>query len=267
MGLFDGLNGMLGMNNNFQAQNPYAPNALSDALAKSNQVYQQQETLAQALQARAAGQGPNPALEQLHQTTDQNAQAAAGLLASQRGLNPALAARMAAQAQTTANQTAGGQAATLAAGQQISGQDQLAGLYGTMGNQTLGQQGTVATANLGAQKINADVAGQNATAAQKTGGGILNGIGAVGAMFGLADGGTVPGRANVPGDSPTNDTVSAKLSPGEIVIPRSHADNAKDAKDFIDALMSKKKANAVPGGFGKVLEAHRALTQALQAVK
>lgn len=34
-------------------------------------------------------------------------------------------------------------------------------------------------------------------------------------------GGPVPGHAMVPGDSPTNDTQLAKLSPGEIVLPRS----------------------------------------------
>lgn len=37
------------------------------------------------------------------------------------------------------------------------------------------------------------------------------------------NGGHVQGQANVPGDSPENDTVDAKLSPGEIVVPRSLA--------------------------------------------
>lgn len=35
------------------------------------------------------------------------------------------------------------------------------------------------------------------------------------------EGGKVPGKAKVKGDSPANDTVDAKLSPGELVIPRS----------------------------------------------
>lgn len=35
------------------------------------------------------------------------------------------------------------------------------------------------------------------------------------------DGGVVDGTAQVPGDSPMNDTVDARLSPGELVIPRS----------------------------------------------
>lgn len=36
----------------------------------------------------------------------------------------------------------------------------------------------------------------------------------------LTGGGTVPGKANVPGDSVRNDTVKARLSPGEAVLPR-----------------------------------------------
>lgn len=46
-------------------------------------------------------------------------------------------------------------------------------------------------------------------------------------------GGQVPGRAMVPGDSQQNDTVDAKLSPGEIVIPRSKANNPDAAREFV----------------------------------
>lgn len=41
----------------------------------------------------------------------------------------------------------------------------------------------------------------------------------------FSKGGMVPGKAPVKGDSPSNDTVHAKLSPGEIVIPRSLTQN------------------------------------------
>ena len=37
----------------------------------------------------------------------------------------------------------------------------------------------------------------------------------------MKSGGPVPGQAQVPGDSPMNDTVHARLSPGEVVVPRS----------------------------------------------
>lgn len=46
-------------------------------------------------------------------------------------------------------------------------------------------------------------------------------------------GGAVPGRAKVAGDSEQNDTVDAKLSPGEIVIPRSKANDPDAAREFV----------------------------------
>lgn len=42
-------------------------------------------------------------------------------------------------------------------------------------------------------------------------------------VLAMLKGGVVPGKAKVKGDSPKNDTVHAKLSPGEMVIPRSIA--------------------------------------------
>lgn len=290
LGLFSG-----GDDNKYQATNPYDSSTLSTALSNNNQVYGQQQTLAQALLAQAQGQGPNPALLQLHQTTDQNAQAAAGLLASQRGLNPALAARMAAEAQTTANQTAGGQAAVLGAQQQLAAQGELGGLYGQMGSQQLQQQQLYNNAQANVDKLNSGVSEQNSKQNTATDnammGGMMNGAGAVlghslnspsttstnqqigGTNAGsltpktmmAAHGAIVPGQAQVAGDSKKNDTVKAMLSPGEIVIPRSHAQNAQAAKEFIDHLMkSKSKKASSEAGFGKVLEAHRNLQAALQ---
>jgi hypothetical protein len=55
-------------------------------------------------------------------------------------------------------------------------------------------------------------------------------------IINMLKGGQVPGKAKVSGDSPKNDTVSAKLSPGECVIPRSvmmHADAPKHAADYV----------------------------------
>lgn len=58
-----------------------------------------------------------------------------------------------------------------------------------------------------------------------------------------AHGGMVPGEPIVPGDHPVNDIVDAKLSPDEIVIPKSitEAPNAPDrAAGYIQALLSLK---------------------------
>lgn len=63
----------------------------------------------------------------------------------------------------------------------------------------------------------------------------------------MKQGGHVPGQARVKGDSLKNDTVDAKLSPGEIVIPRTVAQhpNAPDmAAKFVAAIKAKNKMRA-----------------------
>ncbi len=56
----------------------------------------------------------------------------------------------------------------------------------------------------------------------------------------MKHGGSVPGHAEVSGDSPKNDTVSAKLSPGEVVVPRSAM---QDDAEF-EAFMAKFRPSA-----------------------
>lgn len=61
---------------------------------------------------------------------------------------------------------------------------------------------------------------------------------------GMKEGGKVPGEASVNGDSYSNDTVPAMLSPGEVVIPRhvmQSDDPVKGAAEFVKQVMSKKK--------------------------
>lgn len=60
----------------------------------------------------------------------------------------------------------------------------------------------------------------------------------------LARGSEVPGKAKYRGDTRSNDTVPAMLSPGEIVLPRSVAqspDAPDKAKRFVEAIKTKKK--------------------------
>jgi hypothetical protein len=59
--------------------------------------------------------------------------------------------------------------------------------------------------------------------------------------FAAARGGVVPGRAPMPGDHPANDVVHARLSPGEVVVPRSAAANPVSLAQFVANLP---KANA-----------------------
>ena len=56
----------------------------------------------------------------------------------------------------------------------------------------------------------------------------------------MAYGGEVDGEPKVKGDHPVNDTVPAKLSPGEIVVPRSAAKDEEALKSFVKSLKLEK---------------------------
>lgn len=63
-----------------------------------------------------------------------------------------------------------------------------------------------------------------------------------------ADGGMVeevPGEPNVPGDSTQNDTVPAMLSPGELVVPRTQADDVEDMMKTLPRTQQKPSVEAV----------------------
>lgn len=57
------------------------------------------------------------------------------------------------------------------------------------------------------------------------------------AMAFASKGGKVGGQARVKGDSPNNDIVNAKLSPGEVVIPRSKVGNEDKIASFLNGLL------------------------------
>lgn len=81
-------------------------------------------------------------------------------------------------------------------------------------------------------------AGELMAAAQ---GGVVPGPKSKAAQF--LKGGPVPGKASVQGNSYSNDTVPAVLSPGEIVLPRSvtqSEDPMGNASKFVAAVMAKK---------------------------
>lgn len=52
----------------------------------------------------------------------------------------------------------------------------------------------------------------------------------------MEEGGVVPGKAKVKGDSIKNDTVPAMLSPGEVVVPRTAAQDPEKLKEFVSNL-------------------------------
>lgn len=210
---------------------------------------------AQNLQQQTAmGQGPLQTA--INAQMGQGAQQAAGVYANNRAINPALAARAASGLQAQSGQ----QAAALKAQQQLQASQGLgqgaAQMYG-MGHQALANMNQAANTN---NQIYMGAGAGDQAAANSIGGGIL---GAAGGALGLAQGGQVPnyrnpmieahhhimnmrsgghvpGKATVQGDSQKNDTVPAMLSPGEIVIPRSKAQNPDAAKAFVEAVLSGK---------------------------
>jgi hypothetical protein len=135
-------------------------------------VNPQQQSLVNTLSAAVAGNGPSVAENQLRRATDQNVQQTAGLIASQRGMNPALAARIAAGAGARASQDVAGQAATLRAQEQIAARGQLGDVLNQMGQGATSITGTAGTLQnaqntgriqntLGREGINAGVAAGN----------------------------------------------------------------------------------------------------------
>lgn len=243
-----------GTQSDFQASNPYNQDYLQGMVNTQGQIQGGQQGLAQMLMAQASGMGANPAQTQYMANTQNNIANAQGMIASQRGLNPALAARMGVNAATNANQQAGLGSALMQQQQQMGAQQQLGGLYGQMQQGNLGYQGLYNNGQQSAQALNQKTAGQNTENSTKVIGGAMNAVGSAAALA-LAGGGQVPGKPATAGDSPQNDTVHAMLSPGEIVVPRSMAHDPEKAKEFIDHLLKEKGKKK--GDYGDVLKARR----------
>lgn len=308
-----GIDNRMSFNPDFQDANQLMAQQRDFAAAlqnRGNAAYGQQQGLIGQLQQDAAGNGPGSQLarQMTQQAAQNNIAQMSGAIASQRGINPALAARLIGQQAAGANQAAAQQGSNMALQSQLAARSQLGGLTsgelglttqgigntlntsrgqtidqtlggGQLNNATLGtlvagqgaQNAAINNGNLGAQDINsrialgnlnAGVAGQqiqgnvaSSNAATQGGiiGGILNAGGKIGAAA-MAHGGVVDGKAKVDGDSPHNDTVNAKLSPGEIVVPRTAADDPDKAHRFIDHIMAKKGKSS---GYGGVLSAKR----------
>jgi hypothetical protein len=211
----------------------------------------QMSGLMNQLQQQTKGDfGPGGSLAQqvLQQGLSKNIGDIRTQLASQRGLSPALAASIAATKQAELGGQTTQQAGILGLQQQLAAQNALAGL--SQGAATMGAEGAtkiggqLTQADLESKKIQAGISQANQAAAAADKGRTVQlgsaGIGALGqigaAAVAAAHGGRIDGEAPYAGDTPKNDIVSAKLSPGEIVIPRSAAGSKKAAKSFIESL-------------------------------
>lgn len=189
------LSRAMGTQNNYQtALDPGQQVALANSIVGSQgnlgQIYGQQNQLAGMLSGVANGTGPNPGQIMLNQATNQNAQNAAGAIASTKGINPALAARLINQNATNTNQVAAGQGALMQANQSLGAMGHLGNLYGQMGNQQIGNIQAAGGVLNQTQAINSDVAKNNAAANANMYGGLMSGAGTAAAAF-LAKGGMV----------------------------------------------------------------------------
>lgn len=177
-------------------------------LQNQSNVFGQQQSLANQLGNMAAGGGPNPAQDQLNQTTGQNVANQAALMAGQRGAgsNVGLIARQAAQQGASTQQQAVGQAATLRSQQQLGAigalqnqQAQLANTAGSQVNNQLANQNQLTQNNLAnqnqyfnqvnaqnsanisnasqANSANAGIQNTNANNTQQTTNGLASGLG------------------------------------------------------------------------------------------
>ena len=189
-GFISGLMG--GQAEKSQAQSDYGgiidqsgKNAM-EGYGQSKGIMGQQQNLANMLMEQAQGGGPNPAQLALNQTTGQNINQQAALMAGQRGAsaNPALLARQAAMLGSNVQQQAAGQGALMQAQQQLAARQQLAGQQAAMQQANLGQQnamgsmfGTAGGLQNNQNELNSKIDLANAAAAQSASGGLMQGLG------------------------------------------------------------------------------------------
>jgi len=257
------------------------------ALGASKAVGAEQAQLAEALRAQAEGRAPSLAAMQYAQALEQSQAAAQSQIASARGLSPAQAQRLMLTQQAASRAGAASQSAQLRLQEQQAAQAALgnllgqrrqqellggqlaAGLYGTAGG--LGMQQSLAQAQLD-QRTNellkaaadAERSGNAQLASAILGAVAAGGQIAVSAAKKAAHGGDIkareiPGKAKFKGDTRSNDTVPALLSPGEIVLPRSiaQAEDAPDkAKQFVSAIKKQKRPSpkAFAGALARLQE-------------
>lgn len=88
----------------------------------------------------------------------------------------------------------------------------------------------------------------------------------LGGAAAFGGGGAVPGRAAVGGDSSRNDTVPIMASPGEVVLPRSVADDPEKSAAFVRALQRHERQKD-PGGYGNVLAQVRQMQNRLKQLE
>lgn len=225
---------------------PNAPGASLDTSNADEERARLGPLLAQLQQQAATGAGAWESA--LKNNLQQSGNMAEAVGQSNTGGGYASQLRGIGEAQAGIAQRGAGQENILRAQAKTGAQDQLSGLLAAQGQGDAAQAAAQAAAAQGTSELQQTL---NRQASKNT----ENATGAIGNAFvggsKMSDGGPVPGTPKVFGDDEKNDTVPAMLSPGEIVIPRSHAGSPEAAAEFVRALHASKGIRHFDGG-GKV---------------
>jgi hypothetical protein len=245
---------------------------------------------ANSLAQGALGQGPSLAQAQLQQAQDRSLAQQVAAAKANRAVNPALAARQSAQLgaqMQQANAQNAVQARLAEQRQQQSAyqnylsniqQSRAAGLSGGQGaaaalsqanqnNQNRQDNLLGGMFNTASSLIGAKAQANQPTTNLNTGGVVEDDMQY--AAPALSKGAVVKGETQVAGDSELNDTVSAKLSPGEMVIPKSVVEaGPKEIHNFAAELLKRQQQPVSKKdeltSFGAVLAAKAHMTQKLK---
>lgn len=196
----------------------------------------QQMLMTQQAGARQAAAGQSAQLRLQEQMA---AQAALGNLLGQRRQQELLGGQLAAGLYGAAGGLGMGQA-------QLQQQSKISAQSALMAEKQRQQQVAGAAAGAGATLIGSLSQNQKTTTQPVFSAPVMGDYSSTPSDGGMvaARGAEVPGKAKFKGDTRSNDTVPALLSPGEIVLPRSVAqsEDAPDkAKDFVSAIKKQKR--------------------------
>lgn len=245
-------------------------NAVAQAERDQAAARQQQMALADLVAARARGEGPSVAQMMLQQQTNRLQDQQAGLVASQRGMNPALRRRLIMQQAADSQQQMNAQGALLRAQEQQAAQallaQQLAGMrgqdqsmYGQGSNAALGQSNVLNSAAQADQRAALEAerlrqkqaahAGKAYGDAFKSGAEMLFGAGKMFGVGGPPDGGGGGGGMNAAGGAAAGNDLNSfgsslvKLAPlflseGGVVPGAPSAPGNSPRNDTIPAWLS-----------------------------
>lgn len=241
---FDDVGHALGWNPTLAGSD--APGGSLDTQAADAQRKKMQDYIAALQQQAATGDGAwrQTFAEGVQRSKD----AALALGSSSPGTDYGSALRGISAAQASAQQRSVGDAQTMQAQSQLDAQEQLQRVLGGQAQADIGQaseQARIERERRLANQASIDQSGKNREATEQ---GIVGGISSIAKM---SDGGRVPGQPKFGGDDPRNDTVTAKLTPKEIVLPLSvtqSPDAPERAAEFVRAVKAQGVQSGPPKG-------------------